>query len=431
MNRSFLRPLCAIALLIGLNFSDLTAQSVLTGRVVDVETNEPLVGAVVAEQATETGVYTDERGRFSFETSSPRPTIKVTYIGYKETVRTLDADSDTDYTIELWPDPLQLPTTTITDSRLSRVYPDNSIQVQDFAFLEDNTLLIVYDPDEKTNVLELVAQDGTSLATWKDPSDPPRSLERDCLGNVQCISAAQAGQVDYTLHQLILRRDSLTIYRTAMAACRTLLDSTYFFEYSPSRWTKSFVYVRTDERRKRHLYASQDTHALKTIYDDALMPDKIVSPEMLYSGVRGVQAKQFQDGMNGRYFDEVQFPEPYVPIYTIGGTVCVFDHIRRKLVRFDAWGEQVAEAEISYPDLRRWKRNVIVDHAGNRAFTFTEKSGYTTVHRIDIDTGALILEWELPLPFVQKIRVRGDYIYFLYREGPYDPVKRLYRFEMI
>jgi hypothetical protein len=232
------------------------------------------------------------------------------------------------------------------------------------------------------------------------------------------------------MHQLILRGDSIHLYLERVAPCLGLLDSTYYFAYTSHPYLKSFVYVQAEDRRKHHLYASMDTTAVVRIADEADMPRHIVSPELLYGKARGPEAKAFQEALNARYLTTIQFPEVYIPLQVVDGSAVIFDHTRKKLLRFNAEGEQLAEVPITYPDLRRWQRNVIVDQEHRRAFTFTEKNGLTTVHRIDPDSGELDRSWTLPLPFVQKVRVRGVYIYFLYRDNNYDPVKRLYRFEM-
>jgi hypothetical protein len=426
-----LRKSCfMLAGLLILTASTIHAQSTIRGQVIDAMTTNPIVGATVTDTLSGTGVITDEEGRFSLQTQGERVTLQISFLGYQREFRTIRTDTERKLVFPLRPTEIELPTTTITDGKLMRLYPDKSVQIRDFEFLDDHLLVIVYDPERKRNRLELWTNDMEFLTDWDHAEDPPLSLERDCLHNVQCISRTHAGQVDYAMHQLVLRRDSLHIYRQAMESCRALLDSTFFFGYSPSRFTRSFVYVRADERRKRHLYASMDTNAVTTIKDEMRMSDKIVSPELMYSPARGNQAKAFQDGMNSSYLYTVQFPEPYVPIRTVAGTACVFDHPRRKLLRFDAYGRKVGETGISYPDMRRWQRVVLVDHEQRRAFTLSAKSGYTSLHQIDLDTGELSRTWELPLPFVQKVRVRGNYIYFLYRDKEYDPVKRLYRFEM-
>jgi outer membrane receptor protein involved in Fe transport len=59
------------------------AQTKLTGKVVD-ETNQPLPGASIVLQGTQTGASTDFDGNFTFETTSASGTVLVSFVGYQE-----------------------------------------------------------------------------------------------------------------------------------------------------------------------------------------------------------------------------------------------------------------------------------------------------------------------------------------------------------
>jgi len=62
--------------------SAIFAQTKLTGKIVD-ETNQPLPGATVVLQGTQTGASSDFDGNFTFETSSANGTILVSFVGYE------------------------------------------------------------------------------------------------------------------------------------------------------------------------------------------------------------------------------------------------------------------------------------------------------------------------------------------------------------
>src|SRR5690625_2293346 len=70
-------------------YSPLAAQ-IITGTIVDVQTNEPLAGANVLQVGTNNGASADTDGSFSLELSEEGPaTIRVTFVGYR--TATLDA----------------------------------------------------------------------------------------------------------------------------------------------------------------------------------------------------------------------------------------------------------------------------------------------------------------------------------------------------
>ena len=69
------------------------AQTKLTGKVVD-ETNQPLPGATVVLQGTQSGASTDFDGNFTFETTSANGTILVSFVGYETKSLTFSGNKD-------------------------------------------------------------------------------------------------------------------------------------------------------------------------------------------------------------------------------------------------------------------------------------------------------------------------------------------------
>lgn len=84
VKRLFIATLVAISPLLAI------AQGIIKGRVTDVRTGEPLIGAaVIVKSEKGTGVVTDVDGNFSLQTKLDAPlTLKVEYVGY----RPLDVD---------------------------------------------------------------------------------------------------------------------------------------------------------------------------------------------------------------------------------------------------------------------------------------------------------------------------------------------------
>jgi len=69
------------------------AQTKLTGNVVD-ETNQPLPGATVVLQGTQSGASSDFDGNFTFETSASNGTVLVSFVGYETKSLTFTGSTD-------------------------------------------------------------------------------------------------------------------------------------------------------------------------------------------------------------------------------------------------------------------------------------------------------------------------------------------------
>ena len=69
------------------------AQTKLTGKIVD-ETNQPLPGATVVLQGTQSGASSDFDGNFTFETTSTNGTILVSFVGYQTKSLSFNGNKD-------------------------------------------------------------------------------------------------------------------------------------------------------------------------------------------------------------------------------------------------------------------------------------------------------------------------------------------------
>lgn len=81
------------------------AQNQVDGRVLDAETDDPLIGANVVVQGTTIGTITNESGAFSLDVPSLQDTLVVSYVGYERNLVPLDGRSSVE--VDLRPSTLR------------------------------------------------------------------------------------------------------------------------------------------------------------------------------------------------------------------------------------------------------------------------------------------------------------------------------------
>ncbi len=74
----------AITALMWLCGVTLTIAQTIKGKLVDADTEEPLIGASVRVDGTDAGTITDFDGNFSLKSPKNKPTLKFSYVGYKD-----------------------------------------------------------------------------------------------------------------------------------------------------------------------------------------------------------------------------------------------------------------------------------------------------------------------------------------------------------
>ncbi|MBN2744820.1 MAG: TonB-dependent receptor [Marinilabiliaceae bacterium] len=93
------------------------AQRNLKGKIVDADTNEPLIGAAVMIDGTTNGVITGFDGSFNLDTDAKTTTLLLKYIGYKDkTHKVSENDADNLGTIRIAPDAIGLGEVSVTAS---------------------------------------------------------------------------------------------------------------------------------------------------------------------------------------------------------------------------------------------------------------------------------------------------------------------------
>lgn len=92
------------------------SQTLIQGKVVDQDTNEPLVGVTVFSPKTNKGANTSLDGSFSFKVSGDEKELNISYVGYKPKTISLNSQKTNLGTISLESDVIGLKDVTVTSS---------------------------------------------------------------------------------------------------------------------------------------------------------------------------------------------------------------------------------------------------------------------------------------------------------------------------
>ena len=108
-----------IILLISLFFSHKSfSQGIITGNVIDNETQETLIGASIIVIGENRGTSTDFNGNFTLEYNTLPINIECSYMGYSKFTLEVTGNK-TNLTIKLIPDKLILSQINVVDTRLT------------------------------------------------------------------------------------------------------------------------------------------------------------------------------------------------------------------------------------------------------------------------------------------------------------------------
>lgn len=90
-----------ILLLLSINSLALFSQTIITGKVVDAISNEPLIGATIFAQETKQGVMSAADGSFRLEVQPENKHLKISYVGYTEKIVTANAQDNKNISLNI------------------------------------------------------------------------------------------------------------------------------------------------------------------------------------------------------------------------------------------------------------------------------------------------------------------------------------------
>jgi outer membrane receptor protein involved in Fe transport len=116
--------------ILGFSFSVIFSQNVITGKIIDASTNQPVFGAAVVNKATGSGVTSDFDGNFSINVGGNPPyQISISILGYKKQELTVN-DPKQKLSVKLESDSKVLQSIEISDTRITQKQQEEPLTVE-------------------------------------------------------------------------------------------------------------------------------------------------------------------------------------------------------------------------------------------------------------------------------------------------------------
>ncbi len=451
-------------LFFGLMAADLRSQNndarpwILSGTVRD-ENGSPIAGASVYE-LNKCGTTTDTLGHYTLICDACPTLITARYFGYfaqqlkikKTDFQQNKARKD----IQMLSQNPVLKEVTITAKPIETIIEEDFTKdVYDFGFAGEHLLLLLR--EKKQYYLRLVTEQGTTISQLRLP-EMCRYLHRSCLGDFHAVGEQHVWELILGINQVdTMLRYRVSDFRQYIEPCVQSVENQYFF-------------------RKYGLLNQSITY---TVFHQGQPPQKVIeiTNERGLSNAEGaigdfLSGKPFiwrtpnrQDGLtnidiSGMVADNGQ-PDPYAsenlvthvchscydqlyrlselenirsdsvyaPLLKIRDTLCLFDHVNGKLIRF---GPSVAQQEvipIRYFLEKGWCKQLIQDDASQRIYAhFAPKDGLQ-LREINAKNGTVKATYDLSFtPYLaDHFKIRNGILYCLGQPDVTIPNKILYK----
>lgn len=155
--------------------------------------------------------------------------------------------------------------------------------------------------------------------------------------------------------------------------------------------------------------------------------DKVIA--MNLAADLGVDKETVAGYMNG-FSHNIWFRPVYAPLFVVGDTLLVFDHVRWRLRKFTRDLKAAGEVPLTYgakAEGRYWANSVIQDRVTQRTYAVFQRYGTVWLRSIDPITGILGDPFRLASEYPERVQVHGGKVYYIWRPSGSLQKRTVYR----
>ncbi len=402
-------------ILLILLISQLTFGQTIKGQVIDADTKIPLIGANISIDGTTLGVVTDSEGYFFIKTKEVPLIISASYVGYE--VKTLTIVSFTQLKISLNKKINSLEELIITDqSVIEQVFP-KPYSVKDYVFYNNQLVLLVYRNFFKKYSLILLGEDGEIISERSIKKLKPVRLFKGCLGGIHLISAVNTRQIYIENNEIRFLKSMPTLtFEARMNPCVAANPQFIFYKKTANlEQIVNYIAIRKIDPDDRKVVATiQDWEKLDMLEHEGSFQQLREAVKREHNAGQPAGSTFGANIGNADFVSRVIFKPIYSPLFEHNDTLFLFNHTYNLLLKKNLEGETIDSIAINYHFNKKWRKKILFDQETGNAYTLFDTKWNLMLHKINLETGELEDGLILERPFINTIKIRNGYLYFLY-----------------
>jgi hypothetical protein len=314
---------------------------------------------------------------------------------------------------------INLGTVEVTAERKAdTVFGTWKFSVADYEFYEDKMVLLTYTKNLSKASVMLADQSQKVLSSFYLP-DEAQKLYKDYMGFINVICKENVYRIKINNNIIGLASLPVDEFHAKISPCiDTIGKDIYFSDYSKDY--PEFTYYAFNT-------ADSSLHPFKTITDQEQLKEYnmeyyfLKPKERLYArklaaeyNVDKHRVAAIMSGVTSSIF----YTPLYAPLFIVNDTVLVFDHYNNAILSYNKRYERLDSVSIDYhhpKNWREWKHEIIIDKDNKKVYALYQKNGFYDLKQIDLRTGKIIGSFRLLNRYVEHIRIKNDYVYYVYR----------------
>jgi hypothetical protein len=435
MSQSIIRTLVFLALIAVPSLVIAQRTVTVTGKVVDRETNKALYPADIIIEGTTYGATTNKHGQFTLKYPHLKPVkLSVSRVGYGAYDIIIDNskidDNDSLHVVVSLDFEAVVINTFVMNIKPDTIFGHPELSVEDFEFYEDYYVVLVYEKTLKKGSKVVLTNYKQEVLSSVRIDEEARELFKDFRGNINVICEKGIYRVDVLEEELTLHPRSVADFNYSVKpVLDTISDQYYTTDYHPEY--PAITYFAED--------VEDDTVAvIRYIENEDLMElyrseYKYLPPRAKLQAVRlGMKYKidkEIAAAIISGFAHSIYYKPIYAPLFVVNDTVMIFDHYHDLIFRYDMQNNLIDSVDITYHKQkeREWEELMIVDKETGKVYALFNRNGYTYLKNIETETGEVIKTFKFTYRYADRVHIRGDQVYYVYR--PYGSLQKKFMYK--
>ena len=263
-----MKGICLIsAFLLIINAYAQNTDFILTGKITDSKSGQPISNANIYVKGSMYGVKSNQNGFYKINIKQIPSSITFSHIGYAEK-QILIEKSKNIFNISLESQSSELNGITITPKKPENIIKGKPLYVKDFNFYNDYILLLAY-KYKSLNEAELILMktNGDTLLSLQVNS--PEKIYKDCLGYNHLIEKENAFQIFYDSAKLqLLYPTESENYESKLSPCIEVIYNQYYFRhYTANKQILNYIRYNSEAKKQSEFITISDKKALRRLKD--------------------------------------------------------------------------------------------------------------------------------------------------------------------
>lgn len=315
----------------------------------------------------------------------------------------------------------------LSPGAVDTVYSSRRLHVADFELQNDGNILLLTYPKRLKKGSELLIYNGfKTIANFQVPAQA-KELIHDFRGNPHVVCEDMIYGIHYKKGTIGISQVPKNYFMTYIAP---IVDTNemrmYFSNFNPDYPAFDyFVYDQLDSTYKKILEVEDELmmELYRSEYKWVDVRTKLWAKNLELQ--TGIDAEIY---VGANYFTQsIYYKEVYAPLFHRNDSIFVFDYYKDKLYTFDKEGAVLDSVEIYHhynPRSTGWEEQLIQDKGTGQIYALFDRAGYTYLGHIDTKTGEITEQVKIRDRYVDKVQVRDNMVYYIYREFE-SPDKRM------